>query len=377
MLPITTANFKKAIKIPRACLGFAASFTGMVIVPMALVILYVGLIASDRYVSESRVTVRQSGGSQEVTSLAGILSGASFGSPGENLLLNDYICSLDMMQYLDASIGLRNSYQQGGDPLSRLWPWASQEAFHRYYLKRIEVANDTVTGALLIRTQGFDPEFSRRMNAAIVHQCEKFINDSSHRIANEQLSFISGELASANESLLTAKQRVLSFQNRHNVLDPVEQARAMSAFVLQLEAELGRQEGELKRLRTFLAEDSFELVALNNKVAALKEQVAEEKQKLAGDQAGKLNTISSQFMLLQFQAEFALDKYKATLAAYEKARVESSRKVKNLVVISSPHRQEEAEYPRRLYIIFTALVGLLILFGISRLIISTIEDHKD
>lgn len=377
MLPITTASFRKANRLSRACLSFAGSFTGMVLVPMALVIFYVGLIASDRYVSESRVTVRHSSASQESTSLAGLLSGSNMGSQADNLLLNDYIRSLDMMKYLDADIGLRKAYQQGGDFISRLWPWASQEAFHRYYLKRIEVTNDSTSGALVVRTQGFDSEFSRRMNAAIVQQCEKFINASSHRIADEQLTFISGELGRASQDLAAAKQRVLAFQNRNNVLDPVEQAKAMSAFVLQLEGELARQEGELKRLHTFLAEESFAVVDLANRVATLKQQVGEEKRKLAGDQAGKLNNMSSQFMLLQFQTEFALDKYKATLAAYEKTRVETARKVKNLVVISSPHRQEEAEYPRRLYIILTALVGLLILFGITRLVITTIEDHRD
>lgn len=378
MPPITTTAFKKAIKIPAAYLRYANSFTGMVVVPMALIVLYAGLIASDRYVSESRVTVREGTGSRDVTSLAvSIISGGSSSSREENLLLKDYILSLDMLKYLDANIGLRKAYQQGGDYLSRLWPWASQEAFYRYYLKRIEVTSDNTTGALLIRTQGFEPEFARRMNAAIMYQCEKFINDSSHRIADDQLRFISGELARANEDLLAAKQKVLAFQNRHNVLDPIEQAKAMSTFILQLEAEMGRQEGELKNLRTFLAEDSSQVVALRNKLGALKQQIQEEKRKIAGDQAGKLNTISSQFMLLQFQTEFALDKYKATLAAYEKTRVEASRKVKNLVVISSPHQQEEAEYPRRLYIILTALVSLLILYGIIRLTIATIEDHKE
>jgi capsular polysaccharide transport system permease protein len=349
----------------------------MVAVPIALIVIYMTLIASDRYVSESRVTVRQSGGAPDVTSLASIISGGNAASHEDNLLLKDYILSLDMLKYLDANIGLRKAYQQGGDLLSHLQPWASQEDFYKYYLKRIEVTIDNTSGALLIRTQGFDPEFARRMNAAITYQSENFINDTSHRIADEQLRFISGELAHANENLLAAKQKVLAFQNRNNVLDPIENAKAMSTFVLQLEAELGRQEAELKNLRTFLTEDSSQITAFRNKLNALKQQIQEEKRKMSGDQAGKLNSISSQFMLLQFQAEFAIDKYKATLAAYEKTRIEASRKVKNLVVINSPHVQEKAEYPRRLYIIITALFGVLILYGVTRLLIATIEDHKD
>jgi capsular polysaccharide transport system permease protein len=357
---------------------YGRSFKLMVLLPFALTLLYYVFIASDRYVSESRVTVKQSGGNQDVTSIAaGLLTGGSPSSREDNLVLKDYILSLDMLNYLDTAIELRQSYQQQGDYFSRLWPWASQEDFYKHYLKRVEITYDDLTGALIIRTQGYRADFARRMNAAIMHQSEKFINDSSHKIAEEQLRFITGELKKANDELLAARQKLLGFQNRYNVLDPVEKAKALSAFVLQLESDIARQETELKHLRTFLAENSAQVVTLRDRLLAMKQQLAEEKQKISGGQSGKLNTISSQYMLLQFQAEFALDKYKAALSAYEKTRVEASRKVKNLMVISSPHQQQEAEYPRRAYILLTVLLGLLILFGISRLIIATIEDHKD
>lgn len=374
-----TAIFKNVHSLTLGFLSSAISFTGIVVIPMLLVLSYYTFIASDRYVSESQVTVKQSGSSApDFNSLfASVSGGGMLGSKEDNLQLKSYILSLDMLNYLDANIGLRSAYQQHGDFLSRLSENASQEEFHKHYLKRIEVYNDDVTGSLVIRTQAFDPKFSQQINMAIMNQCERFINDSSHRIADEQLRFISGELARDNEALQAAKQELLAFQNRHNVLDPVEQARAASMFVLEMEAEQGRLEGELKNQRTFLAEDSFQINSLRNKLSALKEQIQEEKSKISGKEAGKLNSMSSQFMMLKFQAEFAIDKYKAALAAYEKTRVEALRKVKNLVVISSPHLQEKAEYPRRFYNSLTALLAFLTLYGIIRLFIATIEDHKD
>lgn len=378
-MPLTiTASIANLKKIPDVMMQVGRSLTLMVLFPFGLLLLYIGLIASDRYVSESRILVKSSGGSADVTSIAAsILSGGNASSREDNLLLKDYILSLDMLTYLDGTIGLKKAYQQEGDFLSRLWPWASQEDFYKHYLKRIEIFHDDLTGVLVIRTQGYQPDFAQRMNAAIMHQSEKFINDSSHKIAEEQTRFITSELSRARDELMQAKQKVLGFQNRTKVLDPVEAAKAMAVFVLQLEAEIARQEAELKHLRSFMAENTAQVATLKDKLQALKQQLAEEKQKLAGDQGNKLNTMSSQYLLLQFQAEFALDKYKATLAAYEKNRIDASRKVKNLMVISSPHQQNEATYPRRGYILLTALVGLLIMFGITRLVIATIEDHKD
>lgn len=354
------------------------SFLLMVIIPFVLIAIYYGVFASARYVSEAKITVRRSGGSQNISSLAaGILAGGGSSSREDNLYLREYILSLDMLKHLDTSLALRQAYQGRGDYFSKLLPWASQEGFLDYYRKHVSVNFDTVSGVLTVRTESFDSEFACWMNMEIMRRCEKFINESSHRIANEQLGFISSELSRANEELQVARQKVLGFQNRHNVLDPVAQAKALSSFVLQVEAEVGRQEAELRHMRSYLAEDSTQVAAFREKLNALKEQLKEEKRKIAGGQSGKLNNISSEFMLLKFQAEFALDKYKATLAAYEKERVEALRKVKNLVVISSPHPQEEAEYPRRLYSIMTALVGLLMLYGVTKLIIATIEDHKD
>ncbi len=376
MPPIITATFKKTHKASRALLAYTNSFKVIVIMPLVVISLYLCVFASDRYVSESRVTVKQSGSSPDIGSLFASLGGGA-GSKEPNLHLQKYILSLDMLNYLDENIDLRAAYQQHGDFFSRLTETASQEDFYKYYLTRIEVLIDSESGTLVIRTQAFDPDFALRMNTVIMKQSEKFINESSHKIADEQLKFISIELARVSVELSATKDKLLAFQNRHKILDPVAQAKAMSRFVLDLEAQQSRQEAELRNLQTFLAEDSFQFTTFRNKLDALNRQVLEEKQKISGEEGNKLNALSSQFMTLKFQTNFATDKYQAALSAYEKTRVEVLRKIKNLVVISSPHKQEQAEYPRRMHIIVTALFGFLILYGIIRLLIATIEDHKD
>lgn len=371
MIKLVSTKIQSKFSLPK-------SFFCIVVGPFLLLVIFVGAIISSRYVSESKITVRNCDGGQDAGSLAiSILKGGSSSSREDNEHLREYILSLDMLKYLDSSVGLRRAYQQGGDYFSRLLPWASQEDFLDYYRKHLEVTYDDASGILTIRTEAFDRDFSRRLNASIMYQCENFINANSHRIASDQLRFISGELTRAHEDMLTAKQKLLAFQNRNNVLDPVEQAKAMSAFVNQIDADMGRQETELRHLLSFLSDDAPQVVALRSKISSLRQQLNAERQKLSGSQPSKLNTMSSQFLLLQFQVEFAMDKYKATLAAYEKTRFEASRKAKTLLVISSPHNQQEAEYPRRVYIIFTSLAGLLVLFGLFRLLLATIKDHKD
>ena len=57
--------------------------------------------------------------------------------------------------------------------------------------------------------------------------------------------------------------------------------------------------------------------------------------------------------------------------------MDSTRKVKSLVVIDPASLPETAEYPRRLYDLATVLVVCLLLYGAARLIIATIREHQD
>ena len=63
--------------------------------------------------------------------------------------------------------------------------------------------------------------------------------------------------------------------------------------------------------------------------------------------------------------------------ALETARIESTRKLKSLVLVETPALPETAEFPRRVYTLIALLMGLFLIYGIVRLIIATIEDHLE
>ncbi len=75
--------------------------------------------------------------------------------------------------------------------------------------------------------------------------------------------------------------------------------------------------------------------------------------------------------------EFVSEAYRGALTALEMTRIESTRKLKSLVLVDSPALPESAEYPRRLYTLTALLMVLILLYGIGRLIVATIEDHLE
>lgn len=352
-------------------------------VPMALALFYYAFLAADRYVSESIITVKQAddtGPSGSGGAAASLVLGLPMGgaSSTDAVYLRDYIYSVDMLKHLDAAAGLRKLYEaQKRDLFFRLFAGASQEWFLWYYRNRVSVGLDPQSSILYLSVEGFEPEQALLINREIVAQAERFINEISHRMAREQMGYAETYLHQAQDRYQNSKDRLIDFQNKHQLFDPIAQAQAKAGLGNELEEELTRDETELRNELTFLNERSYQVVALKNKINATKAQIQELRQRTASEEGQELNELAGDFQRLSFDAQFAEDTYKASLATVEKIRLETSRKLKHVVVIATPTRPEWPLYPRRIYNLATLLLMLALLYGITRLVLAIIEDHRD
>jgi capsular polysaccharide transport system permease protein len=350
---------------------------------MAVATIYFALFAADRYVSISVVGLRASTG--ESVALAGVaqlLTGVSAPGREDTYFVRDYMTSLGLLNRLDQHLKLRTHYASAWrDPLFRLWGWKSQEDFLDYYRSRVTVDFDDVSSEITLRVEGFDPDFAHRLNSAILAESEHFVNEYSHRIARENLAFAEAELERASSRLQRAKADLLSFQNKNQLLDPTAQAQASGALTADLQVQIAKAETDLRGLRAYLNEDAPQVTTLNTQLQSLKEQLGlERRRSTTGDndkRSERLNGLAIEFQGLQLQAEIALDTYKGALTAVEAARIESTRKLKSLVVVEPPSTPERAEYPRRWYNLLALLLGSVVLLAIVRMILATIREHRD
>jgi capsular polysaccharide transport system permease protein len=367
-----------SIKIP----GARTLLLAIIVLPVALAALYFFVFAADRYVSESTVALQRAGNdaSAAVPGAALLLAGLTPPSREETLYLRQYVHSLGLLQDLDARLGLRQHFgTPGWDFALRLRGGASQEDFAEYYRRRVEVSVDELSSTLTVRTQGFDAAFAKKLNEEILRQSERFVNEMSHKLAREQLGFAEGELARTGKTLEAARTEVLAFQSKNRLLDPALQAQASGALVAQMQATLSRQQAELQALRSFLNDDAYQVKALQAQIRATEQQLNVERVRTTGtgQRSDRLGALTIEFQALQSKAEFALDTYKLALAAVENARIDTTRKIKSLVVIEPPTLPQTAEYPRRLYNLASLLIGCVLLYGVARLVIATIREHQD
>lgn len=353
----------------------------LIAVPVLLALLYFGLVAADRYVSESTVAVQQAGNdAMAIPGAAMLLAGLNPPAREDTLYLRQYIHSLGLLQQLDSKLKIREHYESERlDLLSRLWAGTSQERFLAYYRKRVDVILDELSSTLTVRVQGFEPDFAQRLNRAILKESERFVNELSHDLAREKLRFAEAELTRAGDYLQQAKSEVIAFQMKNKLLDPTVQAQASGMLVAEMQASITKAEAELRQLRTFLNDDAYQVRALRSQIEATRAQLETERTRATGSgkRSDRLGSLAIEFQGLQTKAEFALDAYKLALAAVENARIEGTRKLKSLAVIEPPTLPQTAEYPRRIYNLLTILVGSLLLYGVARLVMATIREHQD
>ncbi len=371
------ANFSKKFLDKFKDLSVFDSFK-FVLFLMIFVVIYFTLIAADRYVSTITLSVRST--NSESSNSNGVLSLlTNTSNTSEDLkYLQGYIHSLDMLKILDAKLKLRELYKkQNIDLIYRLWDFSSLESFLKYYQNRVKLYTDSKTGLLNVDVEGFTPESAHLIAQNIMEESEKFINEISHSAAREQMAFAESEMSKYKERYKKAQNELIAFQNKYGVFDPLKQAENKVGLLAQLEANLAEKEANLLNLQSYMNDSAPEIVALKAQILAIKKQLNKEMSKLSSNTSSqKLNDLVAKFQDLSIEASFAQSAYESALKAYENARIEAARKIKQLVVIQNPDLPQSAKYPQRIYNILTAFMVLSLLFGIIKFIKMIIEEHK-
>ncbi|QKS64254.1 chain-length determining protein [Cupriavidus gilardii] len=344
-----------------------------------LAALYWGLIASDRYVSEAKVVVERSDAIGANTSdFASLLIGNT--APQDLLLLREYLLSVDMLQLLDSRLNLREHYSTGGrDPLSRMWfRDASLERFHAHYLKRVNVEYDDYSRVLVIQAQAYTPEMARNIAEAMVREGERFMNEMTHRIASDQVVYIEKQVQAQGERAKEARQALLAYQNANGLVSPRGDIESLSSVVASAEAELAELKVRRASLKDVFTPQSSTIVQIDAQIAAVEREIASQRDRMVSTKGKRgLNRVIEEQERLQLAAEFSQDLYKTALGALEKARIEATRKLKNVAVVQQPTMPEFPLQPRRIYNIVVFVLMTLMLAGVVQLLRAIVKDHRD
>lgn len=339
------------------------------------------VVASDRYISESHIIIQRtdiSGNTQnlDISSLLG--QGGS--NRSDQMLLRDYLLSVDMLKKLDAKLNLKAHYSNhDNDIISRMWSSnPSMEWFHRHYLERTSIDYDDFNGVLVIKVQAYDAKTAHAIAAMLVQEGEHYMNELAQNLAQTQVVFLERQVVNLGSKALQARQNVLDYQNKKGLVSPQAETENLVGILAKLKQEKSELQTQKSALQSYLVGTHPNIVMLEQKIASIDKQINQEQAKLTSINNGKsLNRTVEEYQRLELAASLSQDIYKSALVALEKGRIEALRTIKTVSVLQAPTVPEYPMQPRRIYNTIVSLLVCLLIAGLLHLLIAVIRDHKD
>lgn len=347
--------------------------TGILSVPYWL------LLASDRYVSNARVLLQKTDQLSVNTDASAVIYGNTGPNRGDQLLLREYLLSVDMLEKLDAAFDLRTHYSKTKwDIISRMWfKNPSMERFYRYWLSRVNVEYDDFSGVLVISAQAYDAQLAINIVSMMIEEGEAHMNTIAHELAQVQVQFLKSQVDLAHDRLLNASHELIEFQNRQGLVSPKETVDSLSNLITKLEAQKTELQTQLDALPSSLNPDHPTIQMLEKSLNSVEQQIAQKRADLTSPARKTLNYTVEEFQRLEMELGFVKDVYKTALSSLEKGRSEASRTLKKISIFQSPTTPDFPLAPKRWYNTLVSVLIALVLAGVVKMVESIIRDHVD
>ena len=338
------------------------------------------VMASNRYVSESHVLLEKT---DQINRLDGDISSIVKGNGGPNrgdqLLLREYLLSVDMLKKLDVAFDLRAHYSNSKwDYISRMWSEnPPMERFYSYWLSRVDVEYDDFSGVIDIRVQAYSPEIAHEIVKMMIKEGEEHMNLIAHELAQVQVQFLVSQVKRAHDRLLKASHALIEFQNKKGFVSPKGTVESLNAIIGKLEAQKTDLQTQLDALPSTLSPNHPTILRLKKSLHSIESQIAQNRTELASPARKTLNYTVEEFQRLQMEVGFVQDVYKTALSGLEKGREDAARTLDKISVFQSPTMPDFPTKPKRIY---NALISLLlsgVLVSVLKMMESIIRDHVD
>ncbi|CAN0553233.1 unnamed protein product, partial [Ectocarpus sp. 12 AP-2014] len=246
--------------------------------------------AEERYVSRATVVLESPEVASPEFSLSSLMGGSA-GNTSDLLLLREHLLSVDMLRRLDEDLNIREHYTEHGDIFAKLRDRdAPIEDLHKYYLRRVAVELDEYAGVLNISVQGYTPEFAHQMTSLLLEAGENHMNAMGHRLADEQVRFLEQQMVRLDDRFKETRAALLEYQNEFGLVSPTDTVASINQVVATLEADLARFQAQRSALSSFQSTQSSELRQVERNITALREQIIEQRDRIAQASGGSLNS---------------------------------------------------------------------------------------
>lgn len=351
-------------------------FIAVFVLPTVLAAIFYGLVASDRYVSESRFIVR-SVNKPAAEGVSAYLRDFGIARANDDAYaIQEYLSSRDAMDAVMRKVDLRAVYTRPeADILTRYSPWGgdTNEALYRYFKRQLVVEKDDETGVTTARVSAYRAADAKAIMDALVALSEQRINILNARARRDTLAQAQQTLAQAESSFADATLALTHYRNVSANVDPTKSAGA----AVERGADLDQELAMLRvNLQTMLAKtpDNPGIPAVRQRIAALAQQIAQQQGKLTNPVVG-LSEQLGDYEDLKVKQELAAKIYETAQAQMETARQEAIRQQIYIETVVRPNLPDEAIEPQRWRYFLTVALLSCWAFMMLYLLVSGSREH--
>ena len=348
-----------------------------VLLPTLLVFIYTALIWSPMYVSETKFAVRSGTEQSYGVDIASQLLKTSNTSTQDAEVVEAYIRSPDIFEALDKELKVVEHYT------SSEWDWFSRltssptlwdkQTFWNWVSKPVVNPDN---GIVTYTVRAYDSSMAQAISRAVLNRSEALVNEMNERARKDTLTLAEKEVKIAKDRIAKAQQALEEFRNQHRDLDPQTTATGLQTIVFELEGERAKLRAEIEDAQSYMKASAPQLKNMRSRLTAIEKQLAVQKARLV-DQEGKdaLNSWVSGYETLMIESEFAKKQLTTAMMAMEKARASLLSKTRYIVPIEQPTLPDESRYPNTWIFTVCTFLGLLLVYGLLRLIVASIREH--
>jgi capsular polysaccharide transport system permease protein len=353
-------------------------FIVTVCVPVAIASIYLGLIASDQFISEARFIVRTSARS-DVGNLASLMQGQKLSrATDETYAVSEYLTSRDALRSLAQNHHLRDILSRPqADIINRFPNFYSrdtEEELYRHFEHFLSVHIESESGISTLRVRAFSPSDARDLAAALLQDGEGLVNRLNARAYDDALRYSNQLVEEQKAKVVDVENRLTKFRNEQKIIDPNKESAAALDSVGKMMSEVMELEAAVNQQMT-MAANSPTIAPMLEKIRSYRDEITKQRAQIAGDDASMAGKLSAYDSLI-LDRELAARGLEAAIVHLTGAREDAERQQLYLQTIVEPNLADQSLFPRRgLTILFVLGISLCI-YWIAKAFIGSVMEHQ-
>ncbi|MGV7033554.1 capsule biosynthesis protein [Methylobacterium symbioticum] len=358
-------------------------FATFVLLPTAVVAVYLFVFASDQYIAEARFAVRGNVEPMEDVGLGEYSTMIHKHNSQDSYIVRDFIRSRALVEEMEKKRQISQLFSRPeADFWTRFDPKEPVEELTKYWRRHVEANIDAISGVTQLTVRAFTPQDALTIAQDIVARAETLINEINKNAKADMLAQAKVDAETAQVRLRNAYMALQSFRNRWGIIDPIKSAESTMTTLLSLRKEKFKNENDLQVLRASnLDEKSRSIQVLVANVAAVDHQIKDLQEQLTRDGLNSDGTPTMANALLEYEGlvverTIAEKLNESAINLLDRARVSADKQQIFLAIFVPPVLPLDTLYPMRWHALFVAFFCFLVVWSSVSLVVAGVRDQR-